>query len=141
MVKTHKMCNKINNANKIQTFQKKQPSNLPAGPESKIVRLAGERFRVCLQKSAFFKWTKAALVNKTLVCSLFWCRKKYVSIVILYGSIAISTSTNMIWLTSATKTNSTLSYQESGLRGSCLITLLDLSILDHRRKLSRVLAV
>lgn len=31
--------------------------NQPVGPESKIARLAGERFRVYLETSACFKWT------------------------------------------------------------------------------------
>jgi len=45
-------------------------SNQPAGPESMIVRLAGARFRVNLETSACFKWTYAAFVSITLVCSL-----------------------------------------------------------------------
>ena len=42
----------------------------PAGPESKMARLAGERFRVNFETSACFKCTYAALVNTTRVCSL-----------------------------------------------------------------------
>ena len=61
-VNEHVSANQINKT----TFSKNQP----AGPESKIVRLAGERFRVCLEKLIVFKCTKAALVSKTLVCSL-----------------------------------------------------------------------
>jgi len=45
-------------------------TNIPAGPESKIALLAGDRFLVCLEKLRCFKWTYAALVSKTRVFSL-----------------------------------------------------------------------
>uniref|UniRef100_A0A0A9EN40 Uncharacterized protein n=1 Tax=Arundo donax TaxID=35708 RepID=A0A0A9EN40_ARUDO len=35
-----------------------------------MARLAAERFLMCLDNSAFFRWTKAALMSTSFVCSL-----------------------------------------------------------------------
>lgn len=51
-------------------------SFIPVGPESKIARLAGERFLVCLEMSQCFKWTYAALIKSTRVLSLQLLTKK-----------------------------------------------------------------
>jgi hypothetical protein len=45
-------------------------SDEPVGPESSMARLAAERFRMCFDNSAFFRWTKAALMSTSLVWSL-----------------------------------------------------------------------
>lgn len=52
-------CLKILNASYFQARSGKfySPDNQPAGPESKIARLAGERFRMYLETSACFKLT------------------------------------------------------------------------------------
>lgn len=42
----------------------------PVGPESSIARLAAQRLRMCLDKSACFRWTNAALMSTSLVRSL-----------------------------------------------------------------------
>jgi hypothetical protein len=40
------------------------------GPESSMARLAAARLLMCLDRSACFRWRKAALMSTSLVCSL-----------------------------------------------------------------------